>query len=89
LLAALGALAGWVGISLMILPFLIGRGGTFDAVLMLGWHPLLVGEREHSVTQVLLLAFELTTNLLIVEFVAPSDSMFRLLTRGRDTCIKT
>jgi hypothetical protein len=29
-------------------------------------------------------AAELTTSLLIIEYVAPDDSMFRRLTRGRD-----
>ena len=43
---------------------------------------MLVSERI-PLTQTLELAAELTTNLLIVEFVAPQDSMFRLLTRGR------
>ena len=30
------------------------------------------------------LAGELTTDMLVIEFVAPDDPMFRRLTRGRD-----
>jgi hypothetical protein len=34
--------------------------------------------------EVLALAAELTTDLLVIEFVAPEDEMFRQLARGRD-----
>jgi hypothetical protein len=30
------------------------------------------------------LAAELTTNILVIEFVAPDDTMFQRLTRGRE-----
>lgn len=64
--------------------FLDRAKGSFDAVLMLAViHHMLVSERIPLV-QVLQLASELTTNLLIVEFVAPTDKMFHVLTRGRD-----
>jgi hypothetical protein len=46
-------------------------------------HHLLVGERI-PLDEIINLAAELTTNILIIEFVAPDDSMFRRLTRGRD-----
>jgi SAM-dependent methyltransferase len=56
----------------------------FDAVLMLAViHHMLVSERI-PLQEVLRLASELTINLLIIEFVAPTDRMFRVLTRGRD-----
>jgi hypothetical protein len=35
-------------------------------------------------TDIIDLAAELTTNLLVIEFVAPDDSMFQRLTRGRE-----
>ena len=56
---------------------------SFDAVLMLALvHHLMVSERI-PLTQILSLAAELTTDLLIVEFVSPGDPMFRRLLRGR------
>jgi SAM-dependent methyltransferase len=64
--------------------FLDRARGNFDMVFMLAViHHMLVSERI-PLSQILQLASELTTNLLIVEFVAPEDPMFRLLTRGRD-----
>lgn len=66
------------------LSFLDRARGSFDAVLMLAViHHMLVTERI-PLAEILQLASELTTNLLIVEFVAPTDKMFRVLTRGRD-----
>jgi SAM-dependent methyltransferase len=66
------------------LSFLDRAKGSFDVVLMLAViHHMLVSERI-PLLQVLQLASELTTSLLIVEFVAPTDKMFRVLTRGRD-----
>jgi SAM-dependent methyltransferase len=63
--------------------FLDRARGSFDAVLMLALvHHLLVSERI-PLTQILELAAELTTGILIVEFVAPEDPMFRRLLRGR------
>jgi predicted RNA methylase len=65
-------------------PFLDRACGRFDLVLMLALlHHLLVSERI-PLAQVVELASELTTHLLAVEFVTPSDSMFRRLCRGRD-----
>lgn len=56
----------------------------FDAVMMLAViHHLLVSERI-PLTEIIDLGAELTTDLLIIEFIAPEDSMFRRLTRGRD-----
>jgi hypothetical protein len=46
-------------------------------------HHLLVTERI-PLNEILNLASELTTSLLIVEFVAPQDRMFQELTRGRE-----
>jgi hypothetical protein len=64
--------------------FLERASGKFDAVLMLAViHHMLVTERV-PLPEILELAAELTTNLLIIEFVSPEDSMFRRLTRGRD-----
>src|SRR5450432_3795986 len=64
--------------------FLDRARGKFDAVLMLAViHHMLVTERV-PLAEIVDLAAELTTNLLIVEFVAPEDSMFRRLTRGRE-----
>jgi predicted RNA methylase len=65
-------------------PFLERARGRFDAVLMLAvLHHLLVSERI-PLDDVLDLAAELTTELLIIEFVAPEDPMFRRIARGRE-----
>lgn len=57
---------------------------SFDAVLMLAViHHMLVSERI-PLPEILDFAAELTTDILIIEFIAPDDSMFRRLTRGRD-----
>jgi SAM-dependent methyltransferase len=64
--------------------FLDRARGSFDAVLMLAvLHHMLVSERV-PLPEIIDLASELTTDLLILEFVSPEDSMFRRLTRGRD-----
>ena len=64
--------------------FLDRARGGFDAVLMLAViHHLLVSERI-PLPDIIDLAAELTTDILIIEFVASDDSMFRRLTRGRD-----
>jgi 2-polyprenyl-3-methyl-5-hydroxy-6-metoxy-1,4-benzoquinol methylase len=64
--------------------FLDRARGGFEAVLMLAViHHMLVSERI-PVDEIIDLAAELTTGILIVEFVEPADSMFRRLTRGRD-----
>jgi SAM-dependent methyltransferase len=64
--------------------FLDRARGKFDAVLMLAViHHMLVTERV-PLAGIVDLAAELTTNLLVIEFVAPDDSMFRRLTRGRE-----
>jgi len=64
--------------------FLERARGSFDGVLMLAViHHMLVTERV-PLPEIVDLAAELTTRLLIVEFIAPEDSMFRRLTRGRD-----
>jgi SAM-dependent methyltransferase len=64
--------------------FLDRARGGFDAVLMLAViHHMLVTERV-PLAEIVDLAAELTTDLLIVEFIAPQDSMFVRLTRGRE-----
>jgi len=69
-------------------PFLERAGGRFDLVLMLALlHHLLVGERI-PLTEVVDLAAELTTRFLLIEFIAPDDSMFRRIARGRDELFK-
>ncbi|MBO0798290.1 MAG: class I SAM-dependent methyltransferase [Blastocatellia bacterium] len=65
-------------------PFLVRAHGSFDAVLMLAVvHHMLVTERI-PLAEILSLAADITTDLLIVEFVAPTDPMFHRLARGRD-----
>jgi SAM-dependent methyltransferase len=64
--------------------FLARAQGHFDCVLMLAvLHHMLVTERIplHAVID---LAAGLTRHLLLIEYVGPSDSMFRRLARGRD-----
>ena len=64
--------------------FLDRARGAFDAVMMLGViHHLLVSERI-PLPEIIKLAAELTTDLLVIEFVAPDDPMFRRIARGRD-----
>jgi SAM-dependent methyltransferase len=64
--------------------FLDRARGSFDAVFMLALiHHLLVSERI-PLPEIISLAAELTTGLVVVEFVAPEDVMFRRLTRGRE-----
>ena len=64
--------------------FLSRAHGKFDAVLMLAViHHMLVTERV-PLADILGLAAELTTNILVIEYVAPDDSMFQRLTRGRE-----
>lgn len=64
--------------------FLDRARGSFEGVLMLGViHHLLVSERI-PLDEIMSLAADLTNDLLVVEFVAPQDPMFRKITRGRD-----
>ncbi len=64
--------------------FLDRARGAFDGVLMLAViHHMLVTERV-PLNDIIDLASELTRDLLVIEFVAPEDSMFRRLTRGRE-----
>lgn len=64
--------------------FLERARGAFDTVLMLAVvHHMLVTERV-PLPDILDLAAELTTGILIIEFIAPEDSMFRRLVRGRE-----
>lgn len=64
--------------------FLERARGRFDCVLMLAViHHLLITERV-PLSEILDLAAELTTDLCVVEFVGPGDSMFKRLVRGRE-----
>ncbi len=65
--------------------FLDRARGAFDAVLMLAViHHLLVTERI-PLPEIIDLASELTTGLLVIEFIAPDDPMFLRIIRGRDS----
>jgi SAM-dependent methyltransferase len=64
--------------------FLDRATGAFDAVLMLALlHHLIVTERV-PLSEIFALARRITRRWIIVEYVAPTDSMFTRLTRGRD-----
>ena len=64
--------------------FLERTRGKFDLVLMLAvLHHLLVSE-QIPLPAILELAAELTSEHLIIEFVAPADVMFHSLMRGRE-----
>jgi SAM-dependent methyltransferase len=64
--------------------FLDRARGSFDAVFMLAVvHHMLVTERV-PLNEIIDLAAELTSDLLVIEFVSPQDSMFRRLVRGRE-----
>ena len=73
---------GWGNLELP--SFLDRARRKFDLVLMLAvLHHVLITERV-PLRAVLELASEMTTQFLVIEFVHPSDEMFRQLTRGRD-----
>jgi SAM-dependent methyltransferase len=64
--------------------FLERAGDKFDCVMMLALlHHLLVNERV-PLESAFALAASLTTRLLIIEYVDPSDPQFRSISRGRD-----
>lgn len=64
--------------------FLDRARGRFDAVLMLAViHHLLVSKRI-PLPQIMELASQVTSDLLLIEFVAPQDPMFRRIVRGRE-----
>ncbi|MGH9492922.1 MAG: class I SAM-dependent methyltransferase [Terriglobales bacterium] len=64
--------------------FLDRARGGFDAVLLLAViHHMLVSERI-PLPEILSLAAELSTNIVVAEYVDPQDSMFRRLVRGRE-----
>jgi 2-polyprenyl-3-methyl-5-hydroxy-6-metoxy-1,4-benzoquinol methylase len=72
---------GWRNAESM--SFLDRARGSFDSVLMLAvLHHLTITERI-PMAEVLALAAELTTDLLVIEFVGPADAMFQSLLRGR------
>jgi 2-polyprenyl-3-methyl-5-hydroxy-6-metoxy-1,4-benzoquinol methylase len=63
--------------------FLDRATGAFDVVMMLALlHHLIVTERI-PLPEIFELARRLTKKWLIIEYVAPADSMFQVLTRGR------
>jgi SAM-dependent methyltransferase len=63
--------------------FLKRARGSFNAVMMLAViHHMLVTERV-PLSEIIDLAAELTTDVLIIEFIAPDDPMFRRILRGR------
>ena len=64
--------------------FLDRASGSFDLVLMLAViHHMLVTEGI-PLSEIIELAAQLTTKILIIEYVDPLDSMFIRLTRGRE-----
>ncbi len=64
--------------------FLDRTRGAFDGILMLAVvHHMLVTERV-PLPDIIDMAAELTNGWALIEFVAPEDSMFRRLTRGRE-----
>lgn len=64
--------------------FLERARGSFDAVVMLAViHHMLISERI-PLAEVMELTAELTTDVLVIEFIGPEDPMFRCISRGRD-----
>jgi SAM-dependent methyltransferase len=59
------------------------RGGCDMLMMLAVVHHMLVSERV-PLEEILALAAELSTDLLLIEFVEPADPMFRRLARGRD-----
>lgn len=64
--------------------FLKRARDRFDVVLMLAVVHHLMANEGVPLAEIFRLAAELTRDVLIVEYVAPDDSMFRTLIRGRD-----
>lgn len=64
--------------------FLDRACGSFDCVMMLAvLHHVLVSERI-PLDEIMQLARDLTTNVLIIEYIPPEDPMFRSIARGND-----
>jgi SAM-dependent methyltransferase len=64
--------------------FLDRAEGRFELVMMLAvLHHMMVQDRI-PLRDILKLASDLTTNALIIEFVPPTDPLFRKIARGRD-----
>lgn len=64
--------------------FLERARGAFDGMLMLAViHHMLVSERI-PLPEVMRLASEITSDLLVIEYIPPQDQMFRCISRGRD-----
>jgi SAM-dependent methyltransferase len=58
--------------------------GNFDAVFMMAViHHMMVSEGI-PLSEILALAAEISSKLMVIEFIAPDDLMFRRLSRGRD-----
>ncbi|MFI5399066.1 MAG: class I SAM-dependent methyltransferase [Candidatus Binatia bacterium] len=73
---------GWNGLEHY--SFFDRASGAFDVVLMLAvLHHLLVTERI-PLAEVVALAARLTSDVAVIEFVAPEDANFKRLLRGRD-----
>lgn len=73
---------GWRNIECQ--SFLERAKNNFDAVLMLAViHHLLVSE-QIPLEQIMEVASEMTKEVLVIEYVAPTDAMFKRITRGRD-----
>ncbi|HEY3743485.1 MAG TPA: class I SAM-dependent methyltransferase [Bryobacteraceae bacterium] len=65
--------------------FLDRAAGAFDGVMMLAvLHHLLVSDQA-PLDDVFEVAAQLTRRWLLIEYIDPSDAMFRKLARGRDT----
>jgi 2-polyprenyl-3-methyl-5-hydroxy-6-metoxy-1,4-benzoquinol methylase len=65
-------------------PFLERANSNFDGVFLLAViHHLLVSERI-PLAEIVDLAADLTTDMLVIEYIAPGDPMFRRISRGRD-----
>lgn len=68
--------------------FLSRVTAKMDAVMMLAViHHMLVTERI-PLDEILNLISEITNDILIIEFVAPNDPMFKIIARGRDHLFK-
>ena len=64
--------------------FLERARGKFDAVVMLAvLHHIVVNERV-PLEDIFDLVAQLTTDIFVIEFVAPEDPMFRRIVRGRE-----
>ena len=68
--------------------FLDRAQGAFDAVMMLAMIHHVLAREGVPLTEIVRLLADLTTDLLLLEYISPDDPMFEQLMRGREDLFK-